>query len=223
MLLSTGPKQIAGREGIIDMKDIDAEQRTTAESEDQVIARAQRGDTSAFETLYKTHGKRVYNLCLRMLKNTAEAEDLTQQVFLQLFRKISSFRSESGFSTWLHRVAVNMVLMHLRNKKQIEISIDDPGESSTAVTEQSEFERADRSMFGAIDRMNLFRAIRKLPSGCKQLFLLHHVFGYKHSEIVRLLGCSVGCSKSQVHRARKRLQEMLREGQAIGKVANVRG
>ena len=200
------------------MKHTGAEQPATEESESQVIARAQLGDASAFETLYKAHGKRIYNLCLRMLKNSAEAEDLTQQVFLQLFRKIASFRGESGFSTWLHRVAVNMVLMHLRNRKQIEISIDDPGESSTAVTDQSEFERADRSMFGAIDRMNLFRAIRKLPSGCKQLFLLHHVFGYKHSEIVRLLGCSVGCSKSQVHRARKRLQALLQEGRAIGKL-----
>src|SRR4029077_20232760 len=86
-------------------------------TEAEAIARAQEGDAAAFEFLYKAHCRRVYSLCLRMIKNPAEAEDLTQQAFLQLFRKIGTFRGESGFSTWLHRVTVNVVLMHLRRKK----------------------------------------------------------------------------------------------------------
>lgn len=178
-------------------------------TEAKAIGQAQQGDAAAFEYLYKSHCRRVYSLCLRMIKNRAEAEDLTQQAFLQLFRKIGTFRGESGFSTWLHRVTVNIVLMHLRRKKPIEIPFEDLYRPSSDDEDPRERGSSDTSMFGAIERFNLMRAIRKLPSGYKQVFLLHDVVGYEHSEIAGLLGCSTGCSKSQLHKARRRLRRLL--------------
>jgi len=178
-------------------------------TEPEAIRRAQDGDAAAFEYLFKAHRRRVYSLCLRMIKNPAEAEDLTQQAFLQLFRKIGTFRGESGFSTWLHRVTVNIVLMHLRRKKPTEILFEDLYRPSTDDEGPREHGSSDTSMFGAIERLNLMRAIRNLPSGYKQVFLLHDVIGYEHSEIAGLLGCSTGCSKSQLHKARKRLRCLL--------------
>lgn len=178
-------------------------------TEAEAIGQAQLGDAAAFEYLYKSHCRRVYSLCLRMIKNRAEAEDLTQQAFLQLFRKIGTFRGESGFSTWLHRVTVNIVLMHLRRKKPIEIPFEDLYRPSLDDEDPRERGSSDTSMFGAIERFNLMRAICKLPSGYKQVFLLHDVVGYEHSEIAGLLGCSTGCSKSQLHKARRRLRRLL--------------
>src|SRR5690242_20420353 len=174
-------------------------------TEPEAIRRAKDGDAEEFDFLYRANCRRVYSLCLRMIRNPAEAEDLTQQAFLQVFRKIGTFRGESGFSTWLHRVTVNVVLMHLRRKKPTEILFEDldrPGSDDEGAREHC---GSDSSMLGAIERINLTRAIRKLPSGYKQQFLLYDVFGYEHSEIARRLGCSIGCSKSQLHKARKRL------------------
>ena len=178
-------------------------------TEAEVIKQAKEGSAAAFEYLYKAHCRRVYGLCLRMIKNPAEAEDLTQQAFLQLFRKIGTFRGESGFSTWLHRVTVNIVLMHLRRKKPTEIVFEDLYRPSSDDEGTREHGSSDTSMFGAIERLNLMRAIRKLPSGYKRVFLLHDVIGYEHSEIAGLLGCSTGCSKSQLHKARRRLRRLL--------------
>src|SRR5882724_3741114 len=178
-------------------------------SEGEAIARAQCGDAAAFEFLYKAHSRRVYSVCLRMTRNRAEAEDLSQQAFLQVFRKIGTFRGESGFSTWLHRVTVNIVLMHLRRKKPTELLAGDLERYGSNGEGPSEHGSTDTSMFGAIERLNLMRAIRKLPSGYKQVFLLHDVIGYEHSEIAGLLGCSTGCSKSQLHKARRRLRRLL--------------
>ena len=178
-------------------------------TEAEAIHRAQDGDPAAFEHLYKAHSKRVYSLCLRMLKNTTDAEDLTQQVFLRLFRKIGTFRGESGFSTWLHRVTVNAVLMHLRRKRPIECFVDSAHHAGTDSEDARELASGDTSMLGAIDRLNLIRAIRKLPAGYKRMFLLHDVMGYEHSEVGKLVGCSIGCSKSQTHKARKRLRNLL--------------
>jgi RNA polymerase sigma-70 factor (ECF subfamily) len=191
------------------MANLIAKQNEGNLTEAEAIARASEGDATAFEYLYKAHCRHVYSVCLRMIKNPTEAEDLTQQAFLQLFRKIGTFRGESGFSTWLHRVTVNIVLMYLRRKKPTEIPFEDlnrPGSDDEGVREHGS---NDTSMLGAIDRLNLMRAIRKLPSGYKQQFLLYDVFGYEHSEIARLLGCSIGCSKSQLHKARKRLRRLL--------------
>ena len=178
-------------------------------TEPEAIRRAQDGDALAFEYLYKSHSRRVYSLCLRMLKNTSEAEDLTQQVFLRLFCKIGTFRGDSRFSTWLHRVTVNAVLMHPRRRKPTEVLADSLEHATVPGDDPRELGSGDTSMLGAIDRLNLMSAIRKLPAGYKRLFLLHDVMGYMHSEIASLVGCSVGCSKSQVHKARKRLRSLL--------------
>ena len=170
----------------------------------ELVRRAQNGDAAAFEQLYRSHSRRVYSVCLRMLKNAADAEDITQQVFLILFRKIGTFCGESRLSTWLHRVTVNAVLMHMRRKRA--------GEARTESldTEALPFHSvSDYSMDSAVDRINLRRALRQLPAGSRRMFLLHVVLGYRHQEIAKLESCSVGCSKSQVHKARKRLQGLL--------------
>jgi len=198
------------------MKTFIAKQVESNLSEAEAITQAKEGVAAAFEYLYKAHCQRVYGLCLRMIKNPAEAEDLTQQAFLQLFRKIGTFRGESGFSTWLHRVTVNIVLMHLRRKKPTELLAGDLERYGSNGEGPSEHGSTDTSMFGAIERLNLMRAIRKLPSGYKQVFLLHDVIGYEHSEIAGLLGCSTGCSKSQLHKARQRLRRLLQGEQVQG-------
>ena len=178
-------------------------------TEQEAIRRSQSGDATAFEHLYRIHCKRVYNLCLRILKNPTEAEDLTQQAFLQVFRKIDTFRGDAVFSTWLHRVTSNVVFMHLRRKKRMELPTIAPEADAGPADASGELGGIDASMLGAVERLNLMRAIRQLPAGYKRLFLMHDVMGYRHDEIAKLVGCSVGCSKSQVHRARRRLRQML--------------
>jgi RNA polymerase sigma-70 factor, ECF subfamily len=181
-------------------------------AETEIIQRAKRRDAAAFEWLYKVHCRRVYALCLRMLGNASEAEDLTQEAFLQLFRKIHTFRGESAFSTWLHRIAVNLVLMRLRRKAPREVSLDDSQEfSGTSRQTSGEIGRADLSLRGSIDRVCLTNAIEQLPAGYKMVVELHDIQGYKHTEIAKIMECSVGTSKAQLHRARKRLRELLRE------------
>jgi len=197
-----------------DMAKLIAKQTETNLTEAEAITQAKDGDGAAFEYLYKAHCRRVYGVCLRITKNRAEAEDLTQQAFLQLFRKIGTFRGESGLSTWLHRVTVNIALMHLRRKKPAEILATDMERDSSNGEGSLEHGPGDTSMLGAIERLNLMRSIRKLPAGYKQLFLLHDVMGYRHSEIAKLVGCSTGCSKSQLHKARKRLRRLLQGEQA---------
>src|SRR5437016_6720909 len=142
-----------------------AQQTENNLNEAEAIRQAKDGVAAAFECLYRAHGRRVYSVCLRMIKNPADAEDLTQQAFLQLFRKIGTFRGESGFSTWLHRVTVNIVLMHLRRKKPTELLAEDLERHNSNGESPRELGCGDASMLGAIDRLNLARAIRKLPFG----------------------------------------------------------
>ena len=180
--------------------------------EADAIRLAQQGDAAAFERLYQLHNRRVYSLCLRMVGNTAEAEDLTQEAFLQLFRKVSTFRGESAFSTWLHRLAVNVVLMKLRKKSGTESSLEqitEPDEDSGGP--RRDFGAPDLRLSGSIDRVNLQRAIDQLPPGYRAVFVLHDVQGYEHNEIAGIMGCSIGNSKSQLHKARMRLRELLHE------------
>ncbi|SRR6266567_7332313 len=191
------------------MKDALTVVATVDRIEEEAIARARGGDAGAFEYLYKAHCRHVYSVCLRMIKNPVEAEDLTQQTFLQVFRKIGTFRGQSEFSTWLHRVTVNIVLMHLRRKKQAEVLFEDLNHTGSDNKAPREHGSSDASMLGAIDRLNLTRAIRKLPYGYKRLFVLYDVFGYQHKEIAGLLRCSTGCSKARLHRARKQLRQLL--------------
>jgi RNA polymerase sigma-70 factor (ECF subfamily) len=181
-----------------------------AAPETQLIARAQSGDEAAFEALFDAHKRRVYSLCLRMTSNTAEAEDLTQEAFLQLFRKISTFRGESAFSTWLHRLAVNVVLMHLRKKGLQQVSLDEVDTSHDEPVKR-DYGDDDRRLLGTIDRITLSRAIEALPRGYRAVFVLHDVEGYEHNEIAQIMNCSVGNSKSQLHKARMKLREWLRE------------
>jgi RNA polymerase sigma-70 factor, ECF subfamily len=180
--------------------------------EAEAIRLAQQGDAAAFERLYQLHSRRVYSLCLRMVSNTAEAEDLTQEAFLQLFRKIATFRGESAFSTWLHRLAVNVVLMKLRRKSGAETSLEEftePDEESGGP--RRDFGGPDLRLSGSIDRLNLQRAVEQLPPGYRAVFVLHDIQGYEHNEIAKIMGCSIGNSKSQLHKARMRLRELLHE------------
>jgi RNA polymerase sigma-70 factor (ECF subfamily) len=199
------------------MKDAPTDQLT---SEGQAIALAQRGDYAAFEYIYKAYCKRVYCLCLRMIRNPAEAEDLTQQTFLQLFRKIGTFRSEANFSTWLYRVTVNVVLLHMRHRKPAAAVIEDLEHYTANEEGKRKHGSGGASLASLVARLNLKRAISKLSPGCKKQFLLHDVLGYKHSEIAERLGCSVGSSKSQLHKARKRLRRLLQgDGRAEASAA----
>ena len=185
-----------------------------AASETQLVGRAQSGDEEAFAALFEMHKRRVYSLCLRMTGNTAEAEDLTQESFLQLFRKISTFRGESAFSTWLHRLAVNVVLMHLRKKGLQQISLDDV-DSSQDEPVKRDYGDNDRRLMGSVDRISLTRAIAELPPGYRTVFVLHDVEGYEHNEIAEIMKCSVGNSKSQLHKARMKLRDWLRQNQGL--------
>ena len=144
-----------------------------------------------------------------MTANTAAAEDLTQEAFLQLFRKISTFRGESAFSTWLHRLVVNVVLMHLRKKGLQQISFDELDTSQDEPVKR-DFGAEDRRLMKSVDRLGLERAIAKLPGGYRTVFILHDIEGYEHNEIAEIMNCSVGNSKSQLHKARLKLREALR-------------
>jgi RNA polymerase sigma-70 factor (ECF subfamily) len=165
-----------------------------------------------FEHLYRLHSRRVYALCLRMAGNTTEAEDLTQEVFLLLLRKIHTFRGDSAFSTWLHRLTVNLVLMHLRRKPLPVVSIEaNPGPDQNSDSPTNDIGAPDLLLEGSIDRINLQRCIEQLPAGYRTMFVLHDIEGYEHNEIAEMLGGSIGASKSQLHKARLRMRELLQE------------
>jgi RNA polymerase sigma-70 factor (ECF subfamily) len=182
------------------------------ESETEIIQRASKGDPTAFEYLYRSHCKRVYAVCLRMVGNTTDAEDLTQEAFLLVFRKLHTFRGESAFSTWLHRLVVNTVLMHLRRKSLPAVSMEGglPPDGETAPS-SIDIAASDLVLEGSIDRINLGRCIAQLPAGSRAVFVMHDIQGYQHHEIAEMMGRSEGVSKSQLHRARKRLRELLHE------------
>jgi RNA polymerase sigma-70 factor (ECF subfamily) len=191
---------------------VEEENKNSEVPEAEVVRQAQEGNAAAFEQLYRRHSGRVYCLCLRMLKNVSEAEDLTQEAFLQLFRKIHTFRGEAKFSTWFYRMAFNLVLMRFRKTRHAEASLDAAMETNEDdAVPLAEFGGPDLRLSGAIDRINLHRAIEKLAHGYKQMFILHDVEGFEHHEIARILGCTVGNSKSQVYKARCRLRELLRK------------
>ena len=188
----------------------DPRQRTGEEfNEAAAIERAKQGDGEAFQALYDRHKRRVYSLCLRMTANTAEAEDLTQEAFLQLYRKIATFRGESAFSTWLHRLSVNVVLMHLRKKGLPVVSLEETTQGTEEDSPKKDFGADDMNLAGSIDRLQLQRAVDSLPPGYRTIFVLHDVEGYEHNEIATLVGCSIGNSKSQLHKARMKLRDLL--------------
>ncbi len=189
----------------------DPEQRQAGDSnEAELIEKAKQGDARAFQALYEKHKRRVYSLCLRMTSNTAEAEDLTQEAFLQLYRKIGTFRGESAFSTWLHRLSVNVVLMHLRKKSLPVVSLEETTQGGEEDTPKKDFGAEDLALAGSIDRLQLQKAVEDLPPGYRTIFVLHDVEGYEHNEIATIVGCSIGNSKSQLHKARMKLRDLLR-------------
>jgi RNA polymerase sigma-70 factor (ECF subfamily) len=183
---------------------------STPSGETDVLARAQAGDHSAFAQLYSLHKRRIYSLCLRMVGNVAEAEDLTQEAFLQLHRKIATFRGDSAFSTWLHRLTINVVLMHLRKKGLSLVSMDEAMEPAPEGNPGRSFGAPDLTLSGSIDRLALERAVGDLPAGYRLIFVLHDIEGYEHNEIASMLDCSIGNSKSQLHKARLKLRDALR-------------
>ena len=187
-----------------------------------LIKRAQQGDSDAFATLFHSHKTRIYSLCLRMTNNTAEAEDLAQDAFLQVYRKLSSFRGDSALSTWLYRIAVNTVLMHFRRKTPCRISLDEPiRNQDDTKSVRREYGTRDGRLDSVVSRVALTRAISELPEGYRAIFLLHEVEGYQHREIAKLLGCSVGNSKSQLHKAKLRIRDFLTNVQNLPQTGRV--
>ncbi len=183
------------------------ETKTLPKSDYQLAQSAAAGDMAASEELYERHNRRVYSLCLRMTQNVSEAEDLMQEAFIQLFRKIGSFRGDSAFTTWLHRLTVNQVLMHFR-KRSVKL------EKTTAegeTPEQTVVGTGNPNQMPVIDRIALDKAIAQLPPGYRSVFVLHDVEGHEHEEIARMLGVAVGTSKSQLHKARMKLRGLLKQ------------
>ena len=184
-------------------------------TDQEAIAAIKEGHTEAFEWLYNNHRQRVYSTCLRMLRDRSIAEDLTQESFLYAFRKISAFRSESMFGTWLHRIVVNTVLMHLRHQKiarsnrSSECSLNDALPEDDERTYETRMGRQDGKLNSCVDRIALLRAIAQLAPGYRMILILHDIEGYEHGEIATILDCSIGTSKSQLHKARMRLRQLL--------------
>jgi RNA polymerase sigma-70 factor (ECF subfamily) len=221
MSQSPTPAKVSGQDSL--QPDVDAQLRDDAAGppprqasapplspEAEVIVSAQAGDHQAFAKLYSLHKRRIYSLCLRMVGNMTEAEDLTQEAFLQLHRKIATFRGDSAFSTWLHRLTINVVLMQLRKKGLSLISLDEAMEPTPEEGPGRSFGAHDPTLTGSIDRMALERAVANLPAGYRLVFVLHDIEGYEHNEIASMLNCSIGNSKSQLHKARLKLREALR-------------
>ena len=171
----------------------------------ELADRCRGGDAAAFEELYRLHAGRLFNLLSRMAGTAEDAEDLLQDVFLIAHRKLAGFRGESSLGTWLYRLAMNHSLDFLRGRQakmgRVTDSLDDDDAAEPV---------AARSVVGSsVSRMDLERAIARLPAGCRAAFLLHDVEGLEHREVAEVLGVSEGTSKSQVHKARMKLRAML--------------
>jgi RNA polymerase sigma-70 factor (ECF subfamily) len=172
----------------------------------ELARRAGGGDAEAFEELHRRYRRLVYSIALRMTNDRADAEDLTQESFLSLFRKIGGFRGESSFATWLHRLTTNQVLMHFRRRKcrpedqTLDGEMPELGGTGTVSPSGS---------IPVLERIAIERGVDALPRGYRASFILYDVEGYEHPEIARIMHCSEGTSKSQLHKARARLREML--------------
>lgn len=176
-------------------------------SDFELAQKSAAGDTAAFEEIYHRHFRRVYALCLRMMGNPTEAEDMTQEVFLQLFNKIGMFRGDSAFTTWLHRMTVNQVLMHFRKRSTRSEKITDEGETPVQIVQGT----ANPDKMPVVDRIALERALQQLPTGYRTVFVLHDIEGYEHYEVADMLGIAEGTSKSQLHKARLKLRQLIKQ------------
>ena len=193
------------------IQDLECGRRATPakHSAGDILTRAQGGDPDAFSELYLRHKKRVFSICMRMVHDSSLAEDLTQEAFIQLHRKLATFRGDSAFTTWLHRMTVNIALMHLRKPVLPVVSLD---HLMTAIPEEHvgrNFGTCDRRQTGVVDRVAIDRAVATLAPGYRDVFLLHDVHGFEHSEIASMQDCTLGNSKSQLHKARRALRYAL--------------
>jgi len=179
---------------VIDQSDIAADEAAW-------IGQAQRSDARAFEALYRLHVDKIYGLCLRMTGNVSEAEDSTQEAFIQAWNKMDKFRGESAFATWLHRIAVNTVLGRMRKSKREQDRIQAVAETMPTLPATGD----------TGELRDLSEAVDKLPSGARHVFVLHAVYGYSHAETASMLGIAAGTSKAQLHRARRLLSQQLTE------------
>jgi RNA polymerase sigma-70 factor (ECF subfamily) len=168
---------------------------------DDLVRRAQGGDHGAFREIYRQHAGRVYALCLRLTGDAAAAEERTQDVFVRVWQKLSSFRGESAFGSWLHRLTVNVVLMERRTTGRRERRV-------APAADPAVLERGGREPAVGLN-IDLERAIAQLPEGAREVFVLHDIEGYPHAEIARLAGIAEGTSKAQLFRARRLLREKL--------------
>jgi len=180
---------------------------TSERTDLELVQQAAAGDMAAFEEIYRRHMRRVYALCLRMTANASEAEDLTQEVFTHLYRKLGSFRGESAFTTWLHRLTVNLVLMHFRKRQSRPVFTPQDEETPEEIVRGT----GNPNAMPVLDKIALEKAIAKLAPGYRNVFVLHDVEGFEHEEIARMLGISVGTSKSQLHRARLNLRKLINQ------------
>jgi RNA polymerase sigma-70 factor, ECF subfamily len=160
---------------------------------------------AAIGDLYERHSRQVYMLCLRMTRNATDAEDLTQEVFLQLLRKIDSFRGESQFTTWLHRLTVNQVLMYFRRVKARKERMVEDVEAEISILHR----RRESSRSQVVNKIALETALAQVAPGQRLVFVLYDIEGYNHEEIACMLGHKVGTSKSQLHKARQKLRRLL--------------
>lgn len=169
-----------------------------ASIETHLVSRAREGDVRAFELLYRRHAGRIHATCRRIAGNAPDAEDFTQKAFVQAWESLPGFRGESGFGTWLHRIAVNVALAHRRRALREAENLRFAGDGEIFVP--------GGDPGGDVD---LERAVSSLPDGAREVFVLHDVEGYRHDEIAALTGIAVGTSKAQLHRARSLLRERL--------------
>jgi RNA polymerase sigma-70 factor, ECF subfamily len=176
------------------------------DAERAIVERARSGDVPAFESLYRDHAGRVYALCLRMTADAQRARDLTQDVFVRAWERLSAFRGDAAFSSWLHRIAVNEVLMDSRadKRRRNRVTLAEDVAHDNGVTD-GEAVSADVEQ-----EIDLERAIAALPPGARRVFVLHDVEGYKHEEIARMTGSAPGTLRAQLHRARRLLMEVLK-------------
>jgi RNA polymerase sigma-70 factor (ECF subfamily) len=182
--------------------------------EEKLIERCKNGDLRAFEEIYNSYGRRLYGLCLRMSGNNADAEELMQEVFMILLAKIKSFRGEAKFSTWLYRIGVNTCISWLRKKRITQVSIDDTPELS---------ETLGRPPAPLAQRETLKRGIAGLPAGYRAAVIMHDVQGMNHNEIAEVLGITVGASKSQLFKARRKLRDYLEGSEPQARLARAEG
>jgi RNA polymerase sigma-70 factor (ECF subfamily) len=182
-------------------------QDTETQSDYELTQAIGRGAIWNIETLYARHKPKVYSVCLRMTGNVSEAEDLTHDIFVQLLGKVGSFRGESQFATWLHRFTTNHVLMYFRKLPR-------RSQKFSYLWDEVEVTRGRAMSVGPkfLERVALDTAVAQLPSGCRSIFLKYDVEGYNHKEIAGIFGCSEGNSKSQLHKARRKLRKLLSTG-----------